>query len=1000
MPALPGVLGLEVVRHYNSSYSRAYVPPGLLGRGWLLSYEARLYDHLTNLQIVRADGTRIIFSKLREHPSLCASEQPGNGIVRIEGTDTKGTKETTPGQERHYTWQWMDGRELRFNHRGRLTRISLPSGEQVRLDYNAKGNRLLKVTDPQGRSLRLHYAQSSGEDSFTGVQAIDTPLGRIGYRHGSALLPGSTQPQAKLNASLVQVSLPSADGQAPVQRHYHYEDPRHPTLLTGISVQGQGSDGKPMDERIASYAYGDTGRAILSVRGPPDSHQEEVTLDLSQPWKNTLTNSLGQTTTYHYDTIGKQWRLLEVRGPGCASCGPGDMRYRYDAQGRLTDATRLDPAGRPLEGTRTELDYFVDRPLAVYRIPYTQGQARAPQLQVRYGYGKDPWKQYAPELIARPSVVPGREHQIRIRYNSSRQPLQITEAGFSPLDAQGQPAGNADGAMPIERSTRYRYTEINGRSVLVDIDGPLPTSLAGYDDGSPAQNDLTRLRWDRSGSHVTRVLQPDGTAVALEHDQAGRITTRTEDDGVRRLQRQMRYSALSANALQAEEITTSGWLLDADGQPRASSRLSLNPYRIRHDALGRPSQAIDTAGRSITWAYQGSTQARLDGLGNRGQIERDSEGRIKRLGLYREGQDLPERAAYYGWKGRADGSSTHYQYAPSGRLLAKRYEAAPGQIVALPRKPCCTTRAGCCRPSTATGSASPSNTTPWAAPWHAPLGWPRPTARPSMPIAPPRAMARTAGSTAAPWPMAACSSPGAAPPAKAPACKGCNCKALGWPACCRPATTGWAPAPQACLNACCPRRRWSATSKRTPSTACSTTRQAMAWPPRANTTLPGASRSRPPGKAHRKAHHKAHHKAAHPSSASATATAWARAYAPSSRRGHQRACTRPTTATRASADWCRTTHRQHQRPCSATARAAPSRTHCTATPTPRQDSSRASATTRTGPSPATATTAWASAWARPCTRAMGKRTATTCGRTTGSSRKWMAKAASPASTCT
>ena len=51
-------------------------------------------------------------------PSLCASEQPGNGIVRIEGTDTKGTKETTPGQERHYTWQWMDGRELRFNHRG------------------------------------------------------------------------------------------------------------------------------------------------------------------------------------------------------------------------------------------------------------------------------------------------------------------------------------------------------------------------------------------------------------------------------------------------------------------------------------------------------------------------------------------------------------------------------------------------------------------------------------------------------------------------------------------------------------------------------------------------------------------------------------------------------------------------------------------------------------------------------------------------------------------
>ena len=667
MPALPGVLGLEVVRHYNSSYSRAYVPPGLLGRGWLLSYEARLYDHPTNLQIVQADGTRIIFSKLREHPSLCASEQPGNGIVRIEGPDTKGTKETKPGQERHYTWQWMDGRELRFNHRGRLTRISLPSGEQVRLDYNAKGNRLLKVTDPQGRSLRLHYAQSSGEGSFTGVQAIDTPLGRIDYRHGSAPLPGSTQPQAKLNASLVQVSLPSADGQAPVQRHYHYEDPRHPTLLTGISVQGQGSDGKPMDERIASYAYGDTGRAILSVRGPPDSQQEKVTLDLSQPWKNTLTNSLGQTTTYHYDTIGGQWRLLEVRGPGCASCGPGDMRYRYDAQGRLTDATRLDPAGRPLEGTRTELDPF-GRPLAVYRIAYTQGQARAPQLQVRYGYGKDPWKQYAPELIARPSVVPGREHQIRIRYNSSRQPLQITETGFSPLDAQGQPAGNADGATPIERSTRYRYTEINGRSVLVDIDGPLPTSLAGYDDGSPAQNDLTRLRWDRSGSHVTRVLQPDGTAVALEHDKAGRIiqmhsrdpSAKEDETGWRtelRHDAQARLVAMRSLAPDASVLQEQSWRYDAlghltetgtGGWPGNGDKTGNAAYaaqtRQHHDALGRLLWSADVRGSFTQHRYD--TESRLLQSGRYGGRADDGSRLMAQVQTYQPGApEQPPSAA-------------------------------------------------------------------------------------------------------------------------------------------------------------------------------------------------------------------------------------------------------------------------------------------------------------------------------------------------------------------
>ena len=43
-------------------------------------------------------------------------------------------------------------------------------------------------------------------------------------------------------------------------------------------------------------------------------------------------------------------------------------------------------------------------------------------------------------------------------------------------------------------------------AVEYTVTRPLPTSLAGYDDGSPAQNDLTRLRWDRSGSNSYEVF--------------------------------------------------------------------------------------------------------------------------------------------------------------------------------------------------------------------------------------------------------------------------------------------------------------------------------------------------------------------------------------------------------------------------------------------------------------------------------------------------------------
>ena len=43
LPALPGVLGIEIVRHYNSAQAGTDAPLGLLGRGWRLSYETDLY---------------------------------------------------------------------------------------------------------------------------------------------------------------------------------------------------------------------------------------------------------------------------------------------------------------------------------------------------------------------------------------------------------------------------------------------------------------------------------------------------------------------------------------------------------------------------------------------------------------------------------------------------------------------------------------------------------------------------------------------------------------------------------------------------------------------------------------------------------------------------------------------------------------------------------------------------------------------------------------------
>ena len=113
------------------------------------------------------------------------------------------------------------------------------------------------------------------------VAAAAKPVGRFGYSYGSQAPQGSQAQQANpldLLANLVKVSIPthyeagtpanplngSADrgvSSSSVSKSYHYEDARHPALLTGISVQGQGSDAQLLNQRLVTWGYDAKGCA-------------------------------------------------------------------------------------------------------------------------------------------------------------------------------------------------------------------------------------------------------------------------------------------------------------------------------------------------------------------------------------------------------------------------------------------------------------------------------------------------------------------------------------------------------------------------------------------------------------------------------------------------------------------------------------------------------------------------------------------------------------------
>jgi RHS repeat-associated protein len=590
LPPLPGVMGLEIVRHYNSTFAQPGGGNGLMGRGWRLSYEVGLYVIGNTVQIIEADGHRIIFSRDPLDPSRCGATDPANGSIAI--------RDTARGEA--FLWTRGDGQIWDFDEYKKLRQIRAPTGEAVSLQYDRDGL-LVHVTDPQGRRLLLSYLDrhtAAKHTHFSGVQSITSPVGRFTYDYGSPLPKGATLDRSMVIANLVKVSPPNSTH----SRQYHYEDTQHPTLMTGISVTDAGKT-----ERISTFGYQDDGRAILSTHA---NNVDRVTLRYPERGATILTNSLGQTTIYRHTDIGGEYRLLEARGPGCRLCDAANVRYGYDKLGRQTEVTRLAADGTPLQSTRTTRDY-VGRPLTVGTINYSNGQPGPLLIQRRYEYG--PGHIGLPVLIARPSVIDGKEAITRISYNAANQPLTVTETGWAPA---------MEGTAPtaIERTTNYRYTEINRHSVLTQIDGPLPNGPRN----SPADSDITAFKYDPDGNFVTETVAPGNRITRTRRDDATGFPVAVEAaDGVHPSQRIRITSNLHGQperivrelAATTEQINArSGWLnwrhwLQTDAE-QAASRINQQVTQIRYNALGQAQRitrpdgswsetVTDSAGRPI-----------------------------------------------------------------------------------------------------------------------------------------------------------------------------------------------------------------------------------------------------------------------------------------------------------------------------------------------------------------------------------------------------------------
>jgi RHS repeat-associated protein len=702
MPALPGELGIEIVRHYNSSIHAL----GHMGYGWRLSYETDLYLVNNTIQIVEADGSRIIFARDSNNPILCATNNPANGQLHIE--------KTAKGEE--YLWVWQNGRKLHFNHKGKLESITSSAGASVALLRGPKGE-LLRVTDPQGRSLDMEYASLKSK-GFKGIVAIKSPVGRFIYTYendakqlGISNLLSVQYPDAQSTETLQSKSEFSQ-----VARQYRYGESSHTApidpyvddeidasarahLLTGITLTWKGAEGNSEQQRISTWAYDAKGRGILSIKGldkvelryiadkaSTHSHQDSTTRHAHQhpspasPIQTTiLTNSLGQTTTYKHTLIAGEYRLLSVIGAGCSSCGESNVQYHYDAVARLTDVTKLDAKGQHLYTEHTERD-TLGRTIKLTRIDYYNGKAQPAQLLQRFEYaqiqttGKESETNYAkhlPVLIAKPSVVRGREHHWKIQYNVYGQPTQMTETGYRPA----LPTDKISEPKQIARSMTYTYQRINGKSLLAQQDGPLPNGKTN----TPQDSDITQYHYDKQGRYLTKITAPNNNITKLEYDLKG--LNHSDQGGAGRV-----ISTIAHNGLATRfNYSQTGKVLSTQRYPATLSLVSakeaglLQSTAMQYDVFGKTTMIQRADGQTVYMQYgkDGKLTQLSDALGNRVEWKDWDKGQHKQDETVTTQQwftaDAPDTvaSAWYFW--HDDQQRLTQRLSPDGGLDTWRY---------------------------------------------------------------------------------------------------------------------------------------------------------------------------------------------------------------------------------------------------------------------------------------------------------------------------------------
>ena len=270
---------------FSRSYNSLNLANVGLGLGWRSNYQKILIVLTDSLTRVSSTGrgepwTKVSGAWQGDADSNVLITEDANGFQLIEA----------------------NGVIERYSLTGQLLSITDVRGNIQILSYDTN-NRLDQVDTNKGEFIQFTY------DTLDHINTIIDHAGRTWtYRYDS-----------KNNLEFVD----NPDG---TTKQYHYNEQAFtssadlPHALTGIT------DERGM--RYATYEYHADGWAKATYHAG-NTQRVEITYNDTNGTR-TVTNSLGQPSTYATATQLGVSLVTDVSGPGCATCGSGNTDYDYD----------------------------------------------------------------------------------------------------------------------------------------------------------------------------------------------------------------------------------------------------------------------------------------------------------------------------------------------------------------------------------------------------------------------------------------------------------------------------------------------------------------------------------------------------------------------------------------------------------------------------------------------------------------------------------------------